>query len=246
MNRTLKKVLIGAGLVIGLVLVLLVVYMLKFRSETGKMSPLDTRKIDEVVYSVKDDFVNLYLIESNGNYIAIDAGNNVDQVERELKKTDIEWQKVMAVFLTHSDSDHVSATALFKNAKVFLPKAEEQMINGQTNRFAIFGNSLDSEYELVDDNQIVNILDQTILCISTPGHTPGSMSYLVNNKYLFTGDSMSLKNGAADLFNEFFNMDSENQRKSLKKLATLKNIKYVFTAHYGLSDNYGKTFDGFK
>jgi hypothetical protein len=51
---------------------------------------------------------------------------------------------------------------------------------------------------------------------------------------------MSLKNGKADLFNEFFNMDSETEKESIKKLAALQNIKYIFTAHYGFTDDAGK------
>ncbi len=62
--------------------------------------------------------------------------------------------------------------------------------------------------------------------IITPGHTPGSMCYLINNKYLFTGDALSIKAGKIDKFNEFFNMDTETA------------TEYIFSAHYGYSDDY--------
>ncbi len=246
MNKTLKKVLIGAGASVGLIMLLMLVYLLVVKIELNKMSALDTGEIKKGIYAINDDFVNMYLIESNGKYIAIDAGNKIEHIEQELKNINVERQNVIAVFLTHSDYDHVSTTKLFKNAKIFLPRAEEQMVNGQTNRFAMFGNSLDFEYQLVDDNQIVTIFDQNILCILTPGHTPGSMSYLVDNKYLFTGDSMSLKDGVADQFNELFNMDSVTQQISLKKLAALKGVQNIFTAHYGASDNHSEAFDNLK
>jgi glyoxylase-like metal-dependent hydrolase (beta-lactamase superfamily II) len=66
------------------------------------------------------------------------------------------------------------------------------------------------------------------------------MCYLVNDKYLFTGDALSLKNDKIDEFNNFFNMDSEMALKSIEKIKNLNNIDYIFTAHYGYSDNFQK------
>jgi len=51
---------------------------------------------------------------------------------------------------------------------------------------------------------------------------------------------MSLKSGNVDVFNDFFNMDTKTQRKSLKKLTGFPEVKYIFTAHYGFTDNYKK------
>jgi len=250
MKKTVKRILIGLS--IGLLILLLVVSMfniksetdkIKFKSETDKMTPLDTQEIVEGVYSIKDSYVNLFLIKSGDKYIAIDAGNNLESVKQEMEKLNIDHQKVVAVFLTHSHADHVGALELFKNATIYISREEEQMINRQTSRFSIFKNKLNYDYELVEDNQIINISDLKIKGILTPGHTPGSMCYLINDKYLFTGDTMSLKSGNVDVFNDFFNMDTETQRKSLKKLTGFPEVKYIFTAHYGFTDNYKKAFN---
>ena len=53
---------------------------------------------------------------------------------------------------------------------------------------------------------------------------------------------MSLKDGRVSLFNEFFNMDSETQGKTMRKLARLSGVDYLFTAHYGVTDDYAKAF----
>ena len=247
MKKTVKRILIGLS--IGLLILLLVVSMfniksetdkIKFNSETDKMTPLETQEIVEGVYSIKDSYVNLFLIKSGDKYIAIDAGNNLESVKQEIEKLNIDHQKVVAVFLTHSHADHVGALELFKNATIYISREEEQMINRQTSRFSIFKNKLNYDYELVEDNQIINISDLKIKGILTPGHTPGSMCYLINDKYLFTGDTMSLKSGNVDVFNDFFNMDTKTQRKSLKKLTGFPEVKYIFTAHYGFTDNYKK------
>jgi len=189
MKKTVKRILIGLS--IGLLILLLVVSMfniksetdkIKFNSETDKMTPLETQEIVEGVYSIKDSYVNLFLIKSGDKYIAIDAGNNLESVKQEMEKLNIDHQKVVAVFLTHSHADHVGALELFKNATIYISKEDEQMINRQTSRFSIFKNKLNYDYELVEDNQIINISDLKIKGILTPGHTPGSMCYLINDK----------------------------------------------------------------
>ena len=48
---------------------------------------------------------------------------------------------------------------------------------------------------------------------------------------------------AAGSFIEFFNMDSETEKESIKKLGTLQNLKYVFTSHYGFTEDVSKAFN---
>ena len=152
---------------------------------------------------------------------------------------------VKGVFLTHSDWDHVAAVGLFGKANVYISRDEEQMINGKTPRFfSLFKNSLPFKYELLDDGQVIDIAGVKIKGIMTPGHTPGSMCYLVNDRFLFTGDSMSLRDGRAGLFNEFFNMDSETQKKSLHKLKNIPDLKYIFTSFQRLVCDYQSSRSG--
>jgi glyoxylase-like metal-dependent hydrolase (beta-lactamase superfamily II) len=243
MKKTTKRIWMVFGVVIALMILVLAWYLLKMHLETRKMSPSATQEITSSVYAIKDTNVNLFLIKGNDGYIAVDAGNSLELVRQEMQKLSIDPLKVVAVFLTHTDLDHVASLDLFTNAKIYISKAEEQMINGKTPRFFVINNKKIAHYELLDDNQTINVSGLKVRGIATPGHTPGAMSYVINDAYLFVGDTMSLKNGKADLFNEFFNMDSETERESIKKLAALQNLKYVFTAHYGFTDDAGKAFD---
>ena len=239
MKRALKKILAGLGIVVILVLLLMGGYMIKAKSEIKQLNPVETKEIVGNIFSVKDSFVNLYLIKNSSQYIAIDAGNNLEAISGELKKLKIDPDKVIAVLLTHTDGDHVAAIKLFRNAKVYLSRPEEQLLNGKKSRFFIFGNKIDTKtYALIDDQQVINIGNTKIKGIITPGHTAGSMCYLVNDKYLFTGDALSLKNGKIDRFNEFFNVDTKTAIASMAKVATLPDAEYIFTAHYGFSNDY--------
>ncbi|NOQ27039.1 MAG: MBL fold metallo-hydrolase [Bacteroidales bacterium] len=239
MKKTIKRILLAIGIVIILIVLFFVGYGYKAQSEVKTMTPVETGEIIENILVVKDSFSNLYLIKDSLNYIAIDAGNKIEVITEELKNLNINPDMVSAVLLTHTDGDHVAAISLFKNAKVYLSKQEEQLINGEKSRFLFFGNTIDTEeYSLIEDQQIFSIGNLKIKGILNPGHTPGSMSFIINDKYLFTGDALSLKDGKIEKMNEFFNMDTETAIKSMGNITKIPNVEYIFTAHHGYTNDY--------
>jgi len=247
MNRTLKRILLGTGTIVLVIVILFAGYMIKAKSEINKMSPVETKEIVHGLFSIKDTFVNLYLIKDSSQYIAVDAGNDATNVSGELKKLEINPDQIIAVLLTHTDGDHVAALKLFKNAKVYLSKQEEALINGKKSRFLFFGNKIDAKnYTTLYDGQNINIGKISIKGILTPGHTPGSICYLVNDKYLFTGDALSLKAGKVNKFNEFFNMDTKTAINSIAKITQIPGAEYIFTAHYGYTNNYKNAVTGWE
>ena len=243
MKKSTKRILVGLASTFVVIVVLLGVYLFRVASETGNMTPVETGQVAPNVFAVRNGIVNLYLMDSGDGYVAFDAGSDPEVVLEEMASLSIDPDQVKAVFLTHSDFDHTAALDEFAQAAVFLPELEEQMVDGRTNRFFFFGNSLETEYALLKDDQVVNIGGLEIRGIATPGHTPGSMCFLVNDTYLYIGDSGSLKDGKVGLFNDRFNMDNETQATSLRDLASLTTPTHVFTMHYGVSSNFQAASD---
>ncbi len=221
-------------------------FNLKAQSEGKTMNPSPSKILVDSVICIGDGMVNFYLIKENEKFIAFDAGNDIEKIQNELKDLNVNCQKVEAVFLTHSDQDHVAALKLFDKAKVYLSKEEETMVNGSKTRIFIFHNKLPvKEYSTLNNREVIKIGNAQIEGILVPGHTPGSMCYMVNNRWLFSGDAFSLRNDKIEASNDFFNMDTKQSLKSLKNINGLRNVQYFFTGHYGNGEyfRYFKTGD---
>ena len=239
MNMTLKRILTGTGVLVAILAIVTGGFMVKMKSELKKMNVLETKEVVHNIYSIKDSFVNMFLIRDTDSYVAIDAGNDIQVIRDNLKVLNINPDKVTAVLLTHTDGDHVGALKLFRNARIYLSKDEEQMINGQKTKLLFFHNRLNTkEYTLLDDEQTILVGGVSIKAIMTPGHTPGSMSYQVNDSCLFVGDAFGLKDGKVEKPNQFFSSDMKTAIQSFDKISGLSDVEYIFTAHNGFTSDY--------
>jgi hydroxyacylglutathione hydrolase len=177
--------------------------------------------------------------------ICFDTGISEDTVKIGFDALGFKPEYVKYVFLTHSDRDHVGGLNLFKNADVYLSIDEEQMVNKTTPRFLGFVHNppLKKTYRLLKNGDIVQAGQTKIEALATPGHTPGSMSYLVNDSILFVGDTLTLREGKVRPFSKLHlrdmtHMDIATQTESVKKLAKLKNISLMVTAHTGFTTDF--------
>ena len=239
MNKKSKTALIVVGVIVGITALIFVGVNLKLKSIISDFVPLETGRVVDDIFVVKDDYVNLFIIQDSGQYIVIDCGINQTTVVEQMKKLGINPQEVVAVLLTHTDSDHVGALSLFNHAELYMAKEEELMINGEISRFLWFGNSISrTDYILLEDRQIIQIGNLKIECYLAPGHTNGTMAYLVNDKYLFSGDIVSLKEGKIAPAPALFDMDREQALKSIEIIRHIPTAKCIFTGHCGYTDNY--------
>jgi len=201
-----------------------------------------SRLITEGFYLLSFGFVAMYLLRTSDSYLAFDAGMRAGSVLEELKRFEIDPSQVKNVLLTHSDMDHVGGLTALPEAKIYLPELEQPMVARKIPRFfgLMHNKPLAREYEVLSDGRELRIEGSSIRCLSTPGHTPGSMSFVVNDSILIVGDELNLNHGKAVLDRRMINMDNSQRRKSIMQLARLKGISLLCTMHSGYTDRFGE------
>ena len=236
MKKILKRTFWSLGILLVLIALLTGGFAVKLKAQ---ITVAETGMVAPGIYAVKNKYVNMYLLKDSDTYIAFDAGNDVESVANELKLLNINPDKVTALFLTHSDGDHVGGLKLFKNATIYLSNDEEPLITEKFKRKMGRFNMIDSKnYNLLTDGQKVQVGNLQITGITTPGHTPGSMCFLVNEKYLFVGDAFGIENGKLIKPNSFFTEDMERAVESFEKINDLPNAEAIFTGHTGVCLDY--------
>jgi hydroxyacylglutathione hydrolase len=202
--------------------------------------PTPTGKVAEHVYAVTAGMASMFIYADGAHAIAIDAGYGGEMLRQELQRIPVDPASVTHLFLTHGDVDHTGGLDLFPNAHVYLSNDEEQMIDGGVPRMLGLYHSprLERPYTLLADGDHGSVGAIEFRAIATPGHTPGSMSYLVDGHVLFTGDTLALRDGRVRTFYRLINMDTATQKASIRKLARLGNVSLLCTAHTGCTTDY--------
>jgi hydroxyacylglutathione hydrolase len=194
------------------------------------------------VYAVRVRDVNMFIYGDGEHAIAIDAAYAGGRLCEELKRIPIARESVTHLFLTHADVDHTGGLDAFPNAQIYLSRDEEQMIDGSTARlFGLYHSPrLERAHSPLNDGDVITVGTIRVRAIATPGHTPGAMTFLVNDCVLFSGDTLTLRNGRAHTFYRLFNKNTAMQRESIRKLASLQGIGLLCTAHTGCTKNYAR------
>lgn len=191
------------------------------------VSPTGT--ISDNIVSIKNRIVNVYIYTKGADRIVIDAGSSVKGLQKEFLKVNINPEEITDVFITHTDPDHIGGLSIFKDAKTYFGKDSKLKIP--------------DKFNLLGDNDIIMVGSINIQAISTPGHRRGHTSYLIDDEYLFSGDLLRLKAGVVKPFLKFISADFEQLLESLKKVAKLKNVKMLLTAHSGNTTEVDKAFE---
>ncbi|QUC65681.1 MBL fold metallo-hydrolase [Nitrosopumilus sp. K4] len=159
-----------------------------------------------------------YIVVSNGDAIVIDPLYPFEKYSDVAKEHGF---KITRVFDTHQHADHVSAArnlAKHANAKLYFSKYE--------------GYEVDANF--VGDDDEISFGNATLKIIHTPGHTPGSLSYLVDDKFVFTGDILFVESiGRPDLRDQAEEFAEKLYATLHDKLLSLSEQCLVFPTHHG-------------
>jgi hydroxyacylglutathione hydrolase len=136
---------------------------------------------------------NSYVISDHEDTycIVIDPGETPHEMMEFIGSKKIEY-----ILLTHSHHDHIAGVNYLKkltDASVIVHGLEaEWLINPNLNQSINTSASIICKWPdiLLNGGETVHCDSFSIKAIHTPGHTPGSVSYLFNERYLFTGDTL--------------------------------------------------------
>jgi glyoxylase-like metal-dependent hydrolase (beta-lactamase superfamily II) len=173
--------------------------------------------------------VNTYFLVNDDNQaIVIDGGENYKKIKQ--TETDFGF-KIKAVLLTHAHFDHAGNAKKLQDdgAKVYISKLDAPKLLNEDNLSSDFGRKFD--YLTADftfeDGDILDVCGIKIKVIATPGHTDGSVCFLVDNA-MFTGDT--LFDGSVGR-TDFKTGNRQDMINSIKRLFSLEGDYSVYPGH---------------
>ena len=123
-------------------------------------------------------YANCYIVFSQDSRkaVIIDPGVNDPRIEDFIRQQGLD---VKAILNTHDHADHTGANSIYAklfNAPIWVPKDDAEYYDSPPDR-------------LLKDGDILNFNGLSIRVIHTPGHTEGSLCFLIEN-YIFSGDTL--------------------------------------------------------
>ena len=125
---------------------------------------------------------NCYIIFDGKDSIIIDPGDDFDLIDNAIAQNKLVPR---AILLTHGHFDHVGAVKSLKEKykiKVYMNSEDLELLSFM--RIKDF--DIDVDIKELEEICVGNI---KIKCIKTPGHSKGSVCYIIDN-FLFSGDTL--------------------------------------------------------
>jgi glyoxylase-like metal-dependent hydrolase (beta-lactamase superfamily II) len=167
------------------------------------------------IYIILKGRINVYLISTPNGNLLVDTGIRRSRLQllRNIKSLELPNSSISYLLLTHTHFDHCQNAAFLKkemNLKIITSKEDEDYtINGYTplpkgtneisRLLLVFGKRIGKKWfgyqEFAPDKTVKDYLSMAdmgfqIEIISTPGHSSGSISILVNKEIAIVGDAM--------------------------------------------------------
>lgn len=165
---------------------------------------------------------------ANNKLFEVDFASG-EEVSARLDQRGIAAADVALVVFSHLHFDHCGGTAQLPNARLVVQRAEWEA--GQNPKAVERGVYNPGDYDLGHDVQMVEgphdlFDDGSVLCVPTPGHTPGHQSLRVeleSGPVVLTGDCVYVESMLDDMAVPGFGFDTELQRQSMLELKRMRD-----------------------
>lgn len=171
-----------------------------------------------------------FAIGEDGTTAVIDPADRGKQIYQAAQK---EGLRIQGILLTHGHFDHIGGVDELREltgAPVYLHQADQALPgDGGANLSRMFGQpALTCQVDhLVKDGDKIAMGDLEFAVLHTPGHTPGSCVYLVEDA-MFSGDTLFAGSiGRTDLPGG----NPDAMTESLRRLANLEWDYRIFPGH---------------
>lgn len=182
---------------------------------------------------------SVYLLDL-GELVLVDtgAGTSVNDIMRNIKELGLDPCKLSTVLLTHCHIDHTGGAQEFKNrfgARVIMHSLDavpvesgDKVLTGAS-WYGLNFTPLQVDTKLSKDQEFLYFGTQKVVCLHTPGHTPGSLSFYLDRK-----DKRILF--GQDIHGPFlaeFGANIHHWQKSMETLLAL-NADILCEGHFGV------------
>ena len=173
---------------------------------------------------------NAYVISKDGYCLVVDPGAEINKINEYLNSRNL---KTKAILLTHGHYDHIGAAkelSLIENCNIYASLYEKEIIEDPNKNGSLKYNrkpmSLDNVVYF-EEEVILEIGEFKAEVMFVPGHSPGSVAYIIGDA-IFTGDTLFKEAcGRVDLYGG----NKNDMKKSLKYLFTLDDSFSIFPGH---------------
>lgn len=160
-----------------------------------------------------------YMVVSDDEALIVDPARFVDQYMEAAKA---EGAKITHIVDSHLHADHISGGKELADAtggSYYLMKSEG----------AVFDFNPFEDHEKI----VFKDIELEVLAVKTPGHTPGSVSFFVNKKLLFSGDTIFVSGlGRPDLGNKVREWANDLYNTVYTKVSEIADDVIVLPSHY--------------